>query len=144
MPNVMTCLKQEITRLARKEVHTAFLKLNKDKIAANRRIVALRRELALLKKQMNQQTRTLASKQDAAAPAEETGARIRITAKGVRALRRKMRLSQAAFAKLLDVSALTVFKWEKKTGKIDMRSKARAAFVRVRSLGPREAKAALE
>ena len=144
MPNVMTYLKQEITRLARKEVHAAFLKLKKDKIAANRRIVVLRREVALLKKGLHQQARELANKQDVAAPAEETGKRIRITAKGVRAMRRKLRLSQAAFAKLLDVSSLTVFKWEKKNGKIDMRSKAREAFLRVRGIGAKEAQAALE
>lgn len=140
----MSCLKKEIIRLARKEVKAAFTKLNKDKIAINRRITSLRAELDLLKKELTQNARALSSKQDISAPVEEDSKRIRITSKGVKALRRKMRLSQVAFAKLLDVSSLTVFKWEKKAGKIDMRSKARAAFLRVRDLDPREAKVTLE
>ena len=144
MPNVMSCLKQEIIRLARKEMRAALTSLKKDKSAAKRRMALLRRELALLKKELVRQTRVLAIKQDVAAPAADDGKRMRITSKGVKALRRKLRLSQAAFAKLLGVSSLTVFKWEKKAGKVAMRSKARAEFLRVRGLGRREAKAALE
>ena len=144
MPNVMTCLKQEITRLARKEVRAALIIVKKDKLAVKRRIIPMQKDIALLKKELRLQSRALTQKQDAAAPAKEEGERVRITAKGVKALRRKLRLSQALFAKLLGVSALSVFKWENKAGKVEMRSRARTAFLRVRALTPREAVAALE
>ena len=54
-----------------------------------------------------------------ALPAKELA--IRITAKGMRSLRRKLRLTQAEFARLAGVSTPTVWQWEKKTGALKVR-----------------------
>ena len=71
-------------------------------------------------------------------PAE--GQKARITAKGMRSLRKKLGLTGQEFAKLLGVSLISVYQWEKKSGPLRVRDATRAAILSVRDLGAREAK----
>ena len=61
----------------------------------------------------------------------------------MRSLRRKIGLSQDAFAKLVGVSSNAVYQWESKPGMLRLRDNTRAALLAVRKLGAREAKARL-
>jgi DNA-binding transcriptional regulator YiaG len=65
--------------------------------------------------------------------------KLRFSAKGVRALRRKLKLSQADFAKLVDISDLAVYQWEKKEGKLALRQTTRTKLAEIRGFGRREA-----
>lgn len=56
------------------------------------------------------------------------------------ALRKKLRLSQADFGKLLGTTPHAVYLWEKKLGALNLQDKTKAAILSVRGLGAREAK----
>jgi DNA-binding XRE family transcriptional regulator len=76
-------------------------------------------------------------------PAAEEAAKARITGKGVRSLRRKLRVSQADFGKLIGVTAQAVVNMEKKSGPLAVRKVTRTAILAIRGMGAREAKARL-
>ena len=59
-------------------------------------------------------------------------------------MRRKLRLSQAQFARLLKVSPVSVYLWEKKQGALKLRDATRAAVLGLRGMGAREAKQRLK
>jgi DNA-binding transcriptional regulator YiaG len=69
----------------------------------------------------------------------ETTEKLRFSAKGIRSLRRKLKLSQADFAKLVGVSDLAVYQWEKKEGKLALRQTTKTKLAEIRGLGRREA-----
>ncbi|HBA83799.1 MAG TPA: hypothetical protein DCZ95_06880 [Verrucomicrobia bacterium] len=142
MPNILSALKQEIQRLARKEVRAAFLPLKKEIAGLKHTVRELRQQTQLLEKQ----TRTM-SKTSGMAPQREDdqeARRVRITSKGMKSLRRKLKLTQAEFAQLLGVSGQSVWQWEKKTGAVRLRNRTRQALMEIRDLGAREVRQRLE
>jgi DNA-binding transcriptional regulator YiaG len=66
--------------------------------------------------------------------------KVRFTSKGIRSLRKRLRLSQVEFGKLVGTTAHSVFLWEKKEGGLKLRDKTREALLSIRELGAREAK----
>ena len=74
----------------------------------------------------------------------ESDVKRRFSAKGVRSLRRRLKVSQAEFAKLLGVSAQAVYLWEGKSGPLALRQETRKALANLRGLGRREIKKMLE
>ena len=85
--------------------------------------------------------KTLQKQQPAVAP--EVAEKARITAKGVRSLRRKLSLTRDDFALLIGASPQAVFLWEHKEGPLKLRSQTASALLSVRDIGAREAKARL-
>jgi DNA-binding transcriptional regulator YiaG len=71
----------------------------------------------------------------------ERGGGLRFSAKGLAGQRQRLGLSAAATAKLLGVSALSVYKWE--SGQTRPRAKHFPAIAALRSMGKREAAARL-
>jgi DNA-binding transcriptional regulator YiaG len=147
MPNIASVLKQEITRLAAKQVRMAVSPLNARRSWRSRRLCAtLRgargatggRGAAILKAEQDRSKKLVIG----ALPAKELA--IRITAKGMRSLRKKQRLSQAEFARLVGVSMPTVWQWEKKTGALKVRDETKKAIFAIRDLGAREAQRRLD
>ena len=67
----------------------------------------------------------------------------RFTGKGMRSLRKKMRLSLEAFGKLVGVSKVSVYKWGLKNGPLRLRHTTRATILVIRNFGATEAKAKL-
>lgn len=117
--------------------------------ATRKPITGLRRDVAQLKRELAELKRIVRGlhRQARSEPTPETekpeAPRLRPTSKAVLKLRRRLGISQAEFAKLAGVSALTVYKWEKAGGRIRMRGPALAGFARVRAMGKRGAKKAL-
>jgi DNA-binding transcriptional regulator YiaG len=142
MPNLAATLKQEIRRLARREIRA--------EISSTRRAaVQHRREIAALKKLLRVQQRKIAalatkvpeiSAVAAAGDAATEGARF--SARSVRAQRKRLKLSAADFGKLIGVSGQTVYHWEQ--GQARPRKAQFAALITVRGLGRREALKRLE
>ena len=64
----------------------------------------------------------------------------RLTSRGVRALRRRLRLSQAQFAALLGVSAQAVYLWESKGGQLQFRDESETALRDVQNISASEAR----
>ena len=137
MPNVATALKDEIRRVARKEIRAM--------VGTTKRAVAqYRRDIAMLKRQLNSQEknvvnfkRQLAERQDQPAAEEDELAGVRFSARSIRAQRRRLKLSAADYGRLVGVSAMTVYNWE--LGKARPRKTQFAALVAIRGLGKREA-----
>ena len=96
-------------------------------------IDALQKEVAALKRTAPKAEKVLASK-------TEPQGRFWITGKGVKALRKRLGLTQARFANLAGVSVPTVIKWEGADGKVDIRRKATVARLQaIRGRGKRQA-----
>lgn len=146
MANMAQLLKEEIRRIARREVKAQTAKLKRDVVKVKKTNVVLRRVVAQLKK--DNELLMSSEKRRQAVPATvvpEDAKSARITAKGIRAMRRKLGLSQADFAKLVGVSTVAVGIWEKKgKGALRLRDKPRAAVLALRGVGAREAKRRVE
>jgi DNA-binding transcriptional regulator YiaG len=143
MPDIMTALKAEIVRLARKEVKAATDPIRKPANATRLTLADLKRRVAALEKQFKQADAQLAKVPLPEPAPEPVKAKGWISGKGVRSLRQKLGLSQEAFAKLVGVSPNCVYNWEAKPGMLRLREKTRAAVFAARELGAREAKAKL-
>lgn len=145
MSKVMSALKDEIRRIARKEIRLAVAGLKRDRAALKKTVAGLKKQMAANQKNCNAMSRALAKTAAAMpAPPVDEGKKARITGKGVRAVRRKLGLSQKAFGKLFGVSSITVQNMEKKDGPLNLRTKTRNAYLAIRGLGAREAKERLK
>jgi DNA-binding transcriptional regulator YiaG len=141
MSKIATILREEITRLARKEVKDQIEALRKANAQYRRDIAQLKREAASLSKQvafLQQLERKRAS---------EVGSKVstegkRFSLRGLISHRQKLGLSAADYGKLVGVSAQTVYNWE--CGNSKPRDQQLAALVAVRNLRKREAVKRLE
>lgn len=125
MANVMKVLKEEIARIARSEI-VAALKPVKSVTANQRKYIAeLRRRIEKLEKEKNQLVKTIAKTGGLQKEIPAEAPRSWITSPGVRAMRKRLHLSQKAFARLAGVSLPTVCNWEsqKSNGKLTIRRK---------------------
>jgi len=146
MPNIGALLKEEIRRLARKEARALTAKLRRDTAKLKRTAAEHKRRLTTLERD----NRRLVAEADVrlkeaveASPEEIASARVG-SAGRIRALRRRLRLTQAEFGKLLGVSGNTVFLWESSPGRLNLRARTKAAIVAARKLSAREAKRKLQ
>jgi DNA-binding transcriptional regulator YiaG len=140
MPNIAKVIKDEIQRIARKETKTIASELHKNNVSLKKTVSELRKELSDMKQQVRQLAMVQNQQQKAEPEAStESVDKLRFSAKGIRALRRKLKLSQADFAKLAGVSDLAVYQWEKKEGKLALRQTTKTKLAEIRGLGRLEA-----
>lgn len=140
MPNITSLLKEEISRVARKEVRAETASLKRSSTHYRSDIASLKRRLADLERQLKSRSR---SKIDTAVgPDEEAeSGRFRFSAKGLASQRRRLGLSAREVGVLLGVSQLSVYKWEK--GQARPRPKQLPSIAQLRGMGKREAAARL-
>ena len=142
MPNIAAVLKDEIARIARKEVRAQTEDFRKASSQYRSHIAALRRRIDTLERELKRVRKT-----GGGAPAserggdEDSGRQLRFSATRFAAQRRKMGLSAADFATLLGVSGQSVYKWEH--GEARPRAKQLEAIAALRGIGKREAAARL-
>ena len=142
MPDVQSVLRQEIVRLARKEVRSE-LEATKKAVAQHRREIAeLKRRNKVLERTVSylqaSETKRPKAEPSKAEPPQGT----RFSVRSLRAQRRKLALSQEAFASLVGVSTGTIQNWE--SGRIKPVAKHLATLVTLRGIGKREAQKRLE
>lgn len=140
MPNIGTLLKSEISRIARKEVRAETQQLKKSVTQYRGQIAQLKRRVQALEQQLRRQGRQASRTPSPAAGGgedEDGGPNLRFSAKGLAAQRKRLGLSAASVAKILGVSALSVYKWE--SGKTRPRAKQIEAIATLRGMGKREA-----
>lgn len=141
MKPLVDALKDEIRRLARKEIKSQTTAANQAITKFRREIAQLKRDLAETQKKLTfleRQERKRIAEPDAA-PSEEGD--VRFSARSVKAQRRRTGLSAADYGKLVGVSQLTVYNWE--NGKSRPRKAQMDALVALRGMGKREALAKL-
>jgi DNA-binding transcriptional regulator YiaG len=143
MANIGTILKEEIARISRKQSRTETEQLKKASAHYRSEIAQLKRRLQVLEQQVKRMGRT-ASRGAGAVPAAEgdDSKQVRYSAKSLASQRRRLGLSAASLAKLLGVSALSVYKWE--SGNTRPRQKQIEAIAALRHIGRRDAQKRLE
>ena len=140
MPNIMTALKSEISRLARKEAKSVVAPVKKASANYRGLIAGLRKQIDALQNEVAALKRSVPKAEKALAAAQEPQGRFWITGKGVKTLRKKLGLTQVLFGKLVGVSLPTVGNWEGADGKVDIRRKATVARLQaVRGMGKKQA-----
>ncbi len=145
MPNIGSALKSEITRVARKAVKAELDALRSASTSYRKEIAALKRTVATLQRAQasgeKKRRNAGAASVDASEP-EETGSRVRFSAKGLKSLRMKLALSAAELGRLAGTSGQSIYNWEQ--GKNVPRQQQAQKLAALRVLGKREAKARLE
>lgn len=111
MPNIASVLKEEIARVARKEVRGETQRLKKASAQYRSDIAALKREVAALRQQLGRLSK-VQGKSPPPAAVDEPKSSLRFSAKGFAAQRQRLGLSANALATLLGVSGQSVYKWE--------------------------------
>jgi DNA-binding transcriptional regulator YiaG len=142
MANLLNALNERISRVARKHIRS-------DTGSTRRLAVQHRRDIAALKRQVQDLTRRLAFVEAQAKrtitqqkPSAELAEGARFSPRSVKAQRNRLGLSAEKFGKLLGVTGLTVYSWE--AGKFRPRREQLARLVAVRRMGKREANRRLE
>ena len=147
MPNIASLLKEEIARVSRKQLRSETEALKKANSGYRSQIAELKRRMQALEQQMKRLQKGQGGGRGAAAAAasdeeEGDGRSIRYSAKSLASQRRRLGLSAAALAKLLGVSALSVYKWE--SGNTRPRRKQIEAIASLREMGRRDVQRRLE
>jgi DNA-binding transcriptional regulator YiaG len=144
MPNIAVVLKEEIARLARKEVRAQTQEFKKASAQYRSHIASLRKRVESLERQLKRVSKTAGRSAPAAAAAEagDDATSRRFSSKRLGAQRQKLGLSAADFATLLGVSGQSVYKWEH--GESRPRARQLEAIAALRGIGKREAAARLE
>jgi DNA-binding XRE family transcriptional regulator len=141
MPNIGTLLKEEITRLSRKEVRRQMQPATRSSAQYRRHIAALRRQVSTLERKLAQLQRN--ARPGPPAEANGTGAqKVRFVAKGLKSQRSRLGLSAAEYGRLVGVSAQSVYNWEQ--GHAVPRAEQLGRIAALRGVGKRAAQARLE
>ena len=136
MPNIGAMLKQEITRLARREIRAQTQATKKASTQYRRHIAALRRQVATLERQLALVRRRVGAAAPAAASAD-SAQKVRFVAKGLKSQRARLGLSAADYGRLVGVSAQSIYNWEQ--GHATPRAGQLAVLAARRGIGKREA-----
>lgn len=137
MTSLGSVLKNEITRLARKEIRAQFDPLKKASSTQRREIAQLKRQVAML----TRQAKAASKASSKSAPAGPDAPPPRFVAKGLRSLRARLGLSAADFGKLAGASGQSIYNWEH--GKAVPRKSQLTVLAGLRTLGKRDAQARL-
>jgi DNA-binding XRE family transcriptional regulator len=141
MPNIGTLLKEEISRLSRREVRTQVKATKKGTAQHRRSIAALKRQVTKLERQVSLlEQRVLGA--PPVAPVSSNTARARFVAKGLRSQRDRLGLSAADYGRLVGVSAQSIYNWERESA--SPRPEQVRSLAAFRGIGKREAQARLQ
>jgi len=140
MANLATVLKDEIARLARKEIrkeHEIFKKSSaqhrRDIASLKRKVVGLERRIAMLEGKVLSKLKP--------ARIDDDSTPLRFTSKGLKSQRNRLGLSANDYGDLIGVSGLTIYNWEK--GSTRPRKVQLARLASIRKMGKKEAKTRL-
>lgn len=143
MTNIATVLKDEITRLAKRQLRSetegfkkASARYRADIAAMKRRIEALEKLVAHLQKA------ALRSRPTVVAESTGEGVKHRFSPARLHARRVRLGLSAADMGRLIGVSPKSIYDWE--SGAKRPRDKQLALIAAVRNMGKREAQARLD
>lgn len=130
--NIATVLKNEISRVARKEVRSETQQLKKSVVHYRTEIAALKRRIAELERAVKRDRKAPAKPVLAAENAEKPQ-RMTFSASGLAAQRKKLGLSANEMGALVGVTGQSIYKWEQ--GKAKPRAAQLMTLRAMRSLG---------
>ena len=140
MPNIAQLLKDEISRLARKEVRAASTPLQQQIRELKKANRQQREAIDLLLRRVDQLQALTSSPTDKIlkAPAIKDDRQIRLSGISIKKHRKRLGLSQGELGQLLNVSTNTIVRWEQDKSK--PREAYRAGIAQLRTMGVREVK----
>ncbi len=146
MPNLAALLKEEISKIVRKEVQDQVRELKKTVLEQRDALARLEKQSGPAKAKAAKPAAKPAAKSAAAkpaakvskAPADDKRKQPRISPDTIKKHRKRLKLSQAQLGELLNVSTNTVLRWEAGTSK--PRSKHLPALAQLRSKSLRDLK----
>ena len=141
MPNIGRAIREEITRLSRREIRRHTSGMRKGAAQLRRAIAALKRQARALGSEVARLERKVAGSGVPEVGKAEAG-NVRFSARSVLARRKRLGISAADYGKLVGVTGHTIYKWEHGTAR--PRKAQIVALASVRRLGKREAAARLE
>lgn len=142
MSNIAKVLKAEIARISRKEAKSATQGIGKSNTGLRKVVADLKNRMLSLEKE-NKRLAAAIQKYYTESPHpldQEPDKKARFTSRGIQSLRKRLRLSQADFGKLLGTTPHAVYLWEKKKGALNLRDKTKAAILSIRGLRAKEAR----
>jgi DNA-binding transcriptional regulator YiaG len=135
-----TTLKDEITRLGRKEAKRLALPLKQRITALERLLRQQRLAMTHLSKQAVAASKAVVATPPAAPTADRDQSRL--GPRSIKSQRKRLGLSQMEFAKLAGVTHVCVYLWE--SGKTKPRGRNREALLKLRTIGVRDARRQLD
>lgn len=136
MPNLATTLKAEIARVSRKETRVETQAIKKALLQYRIDVATLKRRVLTLEQLVNRLSKRAVPK--AAVLLElPSKATLRFSAKGFATQRKRLGLSAAEMALLLDVSGQSIYKWEKGLARPQVRQMP--AITALRTMGKKQA-----
>ena len=141
MPNIAAVLKEEIVRLARREIRRQTNALKKASAQYRKDIAEMKRRLADLHRKVSPLEKQVLKGVSSQIP-ELEAERVRFTAKGLRSQRKRLGLSAADYGKLIGVTGQTIYSWEGETS--HPRKQQFGPIAALRHIGKQEALARLE
>ena len=164
MATLVNVLKEEIVRLARKEIRKHAAEAAKLTTQVERDVTALKRQVQDLQRKLSApqtqdgpkqttskktgskktaaKSRTGKAAGAASTPAAQQSARTPFSSAGLKASRERLGLSADNYGKLIGVSGLSIYNWE--SGKARPRESNIAALTTIKGIGKREAAKRLE
>jgi DNA-binding transcriptional regulator YiaG len=141
MPSVARVLREEMGRVSRGQIRSMTARLRKQDVALRQTVQELKRRVAALEARVKSLTRARGAiaVPDLATEPVEMDADFRPTGQMVRRLRKRLGVSQEALAKLLNITAQSVYLWERKGGRLNLRSNTFRALLAMRKVAKREA-----
>lgn len=140
MPNLGALLKSEITRLSRKAAREQLAPLQSASASHRRQIANLKKQVALLEREVKSIRKAAGSGSAKTEPTQSAPA-TRFVPKGLVTLRTRLGLTAESLARLLDVSAQSIYNWEHK--RATPRKAQLAAIAELRGIGKKVAQARL-
>lgn len=137
MANIGTILRDEISRLSRKESRGQIDPTKKATAQHRRDIALLKRQVAQLERQVKLLARNTLTTAPTPSP-YSSAKKVRFVAKGLRSQRNRLGLSAGDFGKLVGVSAQSVYNWESES--THPRGEQLAKLAALRGIGKRDAK----
>ena len=122
--SIMNELKKEIIRLSRKEISKELAPVKRVTAKQRTLIAQLRRDVTDLQKEVHTLRRATPAIPAEPKP-EQPG--FWITGKGIKAVRKRLNITQVQLARLAGVSDQAVVNWEQKEGKVVFRQQETAA-----------------
>lgn len=142
MANLNKIIRDEMTQVSRSVWAQEVEKLRSENIEIKRAVSHLSKRLRDLERSLG---RPLVPGQKdalsliAGTASEDDLRREKTTGPMVKQLREKLGVSQRELGLLLGVSAQAVYLWESRKGRLNLRSKARAAMFEIKKISPEEA-----
>lgn len=142
MSNIATALKEEITRLIRKQLRGEMEGLKRASSRYRSDIAALKRRIDTLEKQIGSLGRAAQKQGAPTADREPAATKLRFKPQSMLAQRTRLGLSAREMGLLIGVSGQTIYHWE--AGKTRPRPEQLANIAAVRKMGKRAVKAQLD